>query len=172
MGDVSSEPSMEEILSSIKRVIEESDSAPARRRAPRPIAGPGDDEILELNERVPFPAAEPLTPPAAVATPRVSERFVDHSVKAEPEPAPAAPAPASRDDSLVSADAAQASREPLAALSRMIVKPEMAGSDTLEGLVREMLRPMLRDWLDSNLPAIVETMVSREIARISGRNDG
>jgi cell pole-organizing protein PopZ len=50
----------------------------------------------------------------------------------------------------------------------MVVRPEVAGSDTLEALVREMLRPMLRDWLDTNLPAMVETLVSREIARITG----
>jgi len=50
----------------------------------------------------------------------------------------------------------------------MVVKPEVAGSDTLEGLVRELIKPMLRDWLDANLPQIVETMVSREISRITG----
>jgi uncharacterized protein len=36
-------------------------------------------------------------------------------------------------------------------------------------MVRDMLKPMLRDWLDANLPQIVETMVAREIERISGR---
>jgi hypothetical protein len=47
----------------------------------------------------------------------------------------------------------------------MVVKPDVAGSDTLEGLVRELLKPMLRDWLDANLPQIVEAMVAREILR-------
>ena len=51
----------------------------------------------------------------------------------------------------------------------MVVTPDVPGSDTLEGLVREMLKPMLRDWLDANLPRIVESMVSREIERITGR---
>jgi cell pole-organizing protein PopZ len=32
-----------------------------------------------------------------------------------------------------------------------------------------MLRPMLKDWLDANLPGMVETMVKREIDRITGR---
>ena len=50
-----------------------------------------------------------------------------------------------------------------------MVKPEVSGSDTLEGMVRDMLRPMLRDWLDANLPAIVETMVAKEIDRITGK---
>jgi cell pole-organizing protein PopZ len=64
----------------------------------------------------------------------------------------------------------EATRGPLEALSRIVVKPEVAGSDTLEGLVRELLKPMLRDWLDANLPQIVEAMVAREITRITGRN--
>ena len=38
---------------------------------------------------------------------------------------------------------------------------------TLEGLVREMLRPMLSEWLDRNLPSLVEQMVAREIAKIT-----
>lgn len=158
MGDVSSEPTMEEILSSIKRVIEESEAAPAARprRAARAAEardiGPAD-EVLELSERVAFPAVERTPPPAAA---------VDAD---EPEFASAPP----RAESILSDGAAQASRGPLEALSRLIVKPDVAGSDTLEGMVREMLRPMLRDWLDANLPSVVEAMVAKEIARISGR---
>jgi cell pole-organizing protein PopZ len=41
------------------------------------------------------------------------------------------------------------------------------GSMTVEGMIREMLRPLLKDWLDENLPALVERMVEKEIARIS-----
>lgn len=74
-----------------------------------------------------------------------------------------------RADPILSERAAEATRGPLEALSRMVVKPEVTGSDTLEGLVREMLKPMLRDWLDDNLPQIVEKMVAREIERITGR---
>ena len=161
---------MEDILSSIKRIIaEEGESAtasrarrPARTVAPRtePEAfGPesfNDDEILELSdpvrqsdEEAPMAAEEPATS-RSTAAPVASA-------------APAAPA-----DPILSPRAAQASRGSLDALSRMMIKPEVAGSDTLESLVREMLRPMLREWLDTNLPALVETMVSREIARITG----
>lgn len=160
MGDVSSEPTMEEILSSIKRVIEESEAsspAPRPRRAARPAgpAMPGPipqverEEVLELSERAPFADVDRLPPTV-------------------PEPSPAADPPRAAEP-ILSPTAAEASRGPLEALSRMVVKPEVAGSDTLEGMVREMLRPMLRDWLDANLPGIVEAMVSREIARISGR---
>ena len=65
--------------------------------------------------------------------------------------------------------AVAASRASLASLSSLVVKPEITGSDTLEGMVREMLRPMLKDWLDANLPEVVERMVAKEVARISGR---
>jgi cell pole-organizing protein PopZ len=165
MGDISSEPSMEEILSSIKRIIaEEGDAAVTTRtrRGPRSVAAPrpeihdaGDsdeDEILELSETVPDERRA-----SAAAAP------------VEPDPAPVAPEIASKTaDPILSDRAAQASRGQLEALSRMVVKPEVPGSDTLEGLVRELVKPMLRDWLDANLPQIVETMVSREISRITG----
>lgn len=158
MGDISAEPSMEDILSSIKRIIaEENDASPARakkpmRLSPRPDPEPfGHDEILELSEPAP---SEPEAPVQAAP--------------AAPRPV-AAPAPAPIADSLLSAHTAEASRGPLDALSRLVVKPEVAGSDSLEGLVREMLRPMLREWLDAHLPAMVETMVAREIERITGK---
>ncbi|WP_404339127.1 DUF2497 domain-containing protein [Sphingomonas sp. MMS12-HWE2-04] len=149
MGDISTEPSMEEILSSIKRIIaEEGESAVASRtRRSRPAAPtPAEpeaepEEVLELSDPV---ARAPAAPPRAPAP----------AVAAAPEP-------------ILSDRIAEATRGPLEALSRMVVKPEVAGSDTLEGLVRELLKPMLRDWLDGNLPQIVESMVAREIARIT-----
>ena len=73
---------------------------------------------------------------------------------------------------LVSENAAEASRASLAALAAVRDhQPAMpAGGDgPLEALVREMLKPMLKDWLDSNLPDIVEEIVTREVARITGK---
>lgn len=135
MGGAAHEPSMEEILSSIKKIIAEDDgraqAAPkARSRAASSDAAApsadADDAILELTEAV------------------VVEQ-------------------------IVSADAAAASRQALSSLSRLIVKPDIAGADTLEGLVREMLKPMLKDWLDAHLPEIVERVVAQEVARITGQ---
>ena len=135
MGGATHEPSMEEILSSIKKIIAEDDGraqpAPkARSRAASSYAAApsadADDTVLELTEAV------------------VVER-------------------------IISADAAAASRQALSSLSRLIVKPDIAGADTLEGLVREMLKPMLKDWLDANLPEIVERVVAQEVARITGQ---
>lgn len=161
MGDMSAEPSMEDILSSIKRIIaEEGDSTarakrPASRAATRgPSSAEAPHEVLELNEALPadpVPAEPPQ--PAAAAAPA-------------PRPVPATPE-ASADEPIVSARAAEASRGALDMLSRLMVKPEPTSDGTLEGLVREMLRPMLREWLDAHLPEIVEAMVAREIERIS-----
>ena len=45
----------------------------------------------------------------------------------------------------------------------------MTGTDTLEGLVREMLKPMVAEWLEARLPDVVERMVAQEIKRITDR---
>lgn len=171
MGDISAEPSMEEILSSIKRIIaEEGDVGQARPRRPQrpaattPVAtSPAPEpqpqfepepveEVLELSDPIqpPAPAPPEIEPPVRRA--------------AESTPPPAAPEPAS----IVSRQTAAASRGSLDALTRVRTKPE-AGEVTLEALVREMLRPMLSEWLDANLPNLVETMVAREIERITNQ---
>ncbi len=170
MGDISTEPSMEEILSSIKRIISEEGSTatpPRSRRSARPLPqqsesrGGGrdvEDEVLELSNPVdsprPDPVAERREPESAKDVPCQQEQ-VEALRNAE---------------TIISDRAAQASRGQLEALSRMVIKPQTPGSDTLEGMVREMLRPMLSDWLDENLPRIVEQMVAKEISRITGRN--
>jgi uncharacterized protein len=173
MGDISNEPSMEEILSSIKRIIaEEGDAATVsrpRRTAARtaPVAPPpapafeDEDEVLELGEDMVPPPAERPRAPARPITPPPVESVVDENPSIEEA--------SHRLDAILSERTAEASRQPLEALSRMIVKPEVTGSDTLEGMVRDMLRPMLREWLDANLPRVVEAMVAREISRITNR---
>ncbi|WP_242095386.1 DUF2497 domain-containing protein [Sphingomonas sp. CROZ-RG-20F-R02-07] len=182
MGEVSVEPSMEEILSSIKRIIaEEGEGVPPRRRPQRtaPLPSPvdllGDDEddddhVLELSD--PMPEIDRLPEPAPMPKPVPAARAVRDPAPAAAAPvatttpaAPAAAAPATAP--IVSQQTAAASRGALDMLSRMMVKPESDSDGTLEGLVREMLRPMLSEWLDANLPALVETMVAREIERIT-----
>ncbi len=178
MGDVNGEPSMEEILSSIKRIIAEEGDTPGRPRRPsRTMQAPvdrhgvdtdpaylddesDDDEILELSDPMPMADRTPRTPKSPVLS----------SIDAAPEPRqPAAkPQPSAEPSAepIVSRQTAAATRAPLEALTRMMVKPETGNDGTLEGLVREMLRPILREWVDANLPNMVEDMVSREIAKI------
>ena len=86
--------------------------------------------------------------------------------------ASAASGPAS--ESLTNDRAADAMRQSLAALAMLSdppAKPQIvrSGETSLEGLVRELLRPMLAEWLDTNLPDIVERQVKAEIARIAGK---
>jgi cell pole-organizing protein PopZ len=77
--------------------------------------------------------------------------------------------PIDEGNGLVSENAAEASRQSLAALSAVRESPLPGGDGPLEAVVREMLRPMLREWLDANLPDMVESLVTREIARITGK---
>jgi len=118
--------------------------------------------------------------PMVDRTPRPPKSPVLTSVDAAPEPRQAAPkpqpqshaqhpphaAPEPTSESIVSRETAAATRAPLEALTRMMIKPDTNSDGTLEGLVREMLRPMLREWIDANLPNMVEDMVAREIAKI------
>ncbi len=79
--------------------------------------------------------------------------------------------PVSAGPSLMSDDAAAATRERLASLSALRQRSDgPVESGALEAVVREMLRPMLKDWLDQHLPEIVEDLVAREVARITGRD--
>jgi uncharacterized protein len=128
------EPSVEEILESIKKVIARDNKAEALARQPRPAPRP---DVLELTDPAEDDEAEPT-------------------------------------EGLIADAAAASMRESLAALS-MLAQPGVApqivrsGETSLEGLVRELLKPMLADWLDRNLPAMVEKMVAAEIARIAGK---
>ncbi len=81
--------------------------------------------------------------------------------------------PLAAEPPLVSPTAADASRSSLAALSALrnpAAPPAVAEGGPLEAVIRDMLRPMLKEWLDQRLPEIVETVVAREVARITGKH--
>ena len=133
MADNRSEPSMDEILSSIKRIIADDDrSRPATKRA-KSVAREEEEEVLELTTAAENAIAE--------------DRLLDDS-KAQ--------------NLRHSFSALQTLSEP--GVAPQIVRP---GETSLEGLTRELLRAMLKDWLDTHLPPIVEAMVEREITRIT-----
>ncbi len=168
MAELGTEPSMEDILSSIKRIIaEEGDAYPQQRVRAKAAAPESNDEdheeILELDD----PIEEPLSlhAPHPMAEPAETEQYKssDPMPRAEPMTTNATA------DPILSRRAEDATRGSLAALTRLVVKPEPGSDGTLEGLVRDLLRPMLSDWLDANMPEIVERMVGQEIARISGK---
>lgn len=168
MGDMSKEPSMEEILSSIKRIIAE-EGEDAVQAAPRR----GRAEPAPKAEAVVAPTFTPLEP-VAVPVEEVLE-LTDEILMEEAVPAPkAAPrakpvATVASDDSILSVESEVAARHSLSALSSMLVTPQDGSDNTLDGLVRAMLKPMLKEWLDARLPGLVEDMVAKEIARITAR---
>ena len=150
------EPSVEEILESIKKVIARENgpaqgigAAPPRRRASEPVepAAPEEaEEVLELDEAAMLALAEDREDEAdeAETAPLTGEATVN----------------AMRENFAALAMLSQPGRQP------QIVR---SGETSLEGLTRELLRPMLAQWLEENLPAMVEDLVKAEIARIAGK---
>jgi cell pole-organizing protein PopZ len=136
MAEGRNEPSMDEILSSIKRIIADDDRLrPAAKRAANSRPSDDDrDEILELTE-------------TAADDDGVDEVLLDNG----------------------KAQSLRHSFSALQTLSEPGAAPQIvrSGETSLEGLTRDLLRPMLKDWLDTNLPGIVEAMVEREINRIT-----
>lgn len=147
--------SVEEILESIKKVIARDHrdaSGPTHRSPPPKATEPREsnlsvDEVLDLSEMELSDAVE------------FDE--VDASSSDEEEP-------------LIADNVRGAMQDNLAALAMLAepgAKPQIvrSGETSLEGLTRELLRPMLAEWLDKNLPGMVEKMVQAEIARIAGK---
>ena len=170
---------MEEILASIRRIISE-DDGPAEAEAeastvPEPAPEP---EPVQAFEPAPEPEPEPVEDVLEL-TERVTpqpetvgdiEAYTEAKPEPEPEPPPPAPKPAPApvardDDRLVSEPIASAAAAAFGQLSEAIAMPP--GGHTLEDVVRELLRPLLRAWLDENLPRIVEAKVAEEVERIA-----
>jgi uncharacterized protein len=193
------EPTMEEILASIRRIIADDDGArpapvpakPAVVPVPVPTltaaAGRNDDAMpggfgnpqtpgIAANDVFERRDAAPSKPPAFAGGDAASDEMFDDPHEAE-EPAESArpmPAPAP----------AASSANPLAPSGAALLSPRataavdlafntlahtvlVQNSRTLEDLVREMLKPMLKAWLDDNLPNMVERLVRAEIERVS-----
>ena len=143
------EPSMEEILASIRNII-----ADERGAAPKPLPAPqivyAQDEAAPRGE-----APERL----GVGGPAVVWRR-----PREVEAAPASDAPEPSDTPLLSPEASEAAALSFGALSADL---KVRSTELADELVRETLRPMLKQWLDENLPAIVERLVRAEIQRVA-----
>jgi cell pole-organizing protein PopZ len=181
---------MEEILASIRRIISDENSAPApavAAPAPAPAAP---------KPAAPAPAVKKVgPPPPPPATPAIEEPVKEEEADvleltemvaakaqddfdkvevaadvmfrdAEPmrEVAPRMSAPARMDNQLLSQHTSSAVSSAFGALSNSMFAGD---SRTVDELVREMLRPMLKAWLDDNLPSLVERLVRSEIERVS-----
>lgn len=172
------QPSMEEILASIRRIISEDETAEgegfrlsADERTEEEDDGlrssaeqPREEEILDLTDRIERPGTEKVERGDASEPAGAAEALPEE---------PPAPAEEGKGD-LLSSDAAAAA---VAALSQAVQLGDAAragaaptagsGSQTLDALVRQALTPLLKAWLDENLPPLVERIVREEVRRLA-----
>jgi cell pole-organizing protein PopZ len=165
---------MEDILASIRRILSEDEAeplaAPAAAPPPANPPTPAADAVLSLDASmiVEEPSREVEAPPRVVRAPaeKPQERPIPKSIE-PPEPSP-------KVESLVAPEAAAAAASSVGTLLRTLIaeREQVAvhrGGPTIEDLVREELRPLLKQWLDANLPTLVERQVRAEIERVVGR---
>jgi hypothetical protein len=162
MSEPNQEPTMEEILASIRRIISEDDAPaeaaePEAHAAPEPEPEPAavvfaeEDDVLELTDKVREPAE--------------THGDIDVFTRDEPKPAPAAWRPPVEDEPLIADSAADSAGAAFGHLARTVSMP--VDGKSLEDVVRELLRPLLKSWLDEHLPEIVQARVDAEVARIA-----
>jgi cell pole-organizing protein PopZ len=199
------EPTMEEILASIRKIISDDEPVAARPQgspgitsfrevAPEPVNDFEDIEdatvgdILDDTDQSMFEAEEAPAPIAQAQTKITGPEFtfeqmlgsVRQTAEVSAEPAPIARVAPTRTITPVPETPMQSARYAQTALTdehtadvaagalgKLISKMEIAGDNTIEGLVREMLKPMIKEWLDANLAGIVEEKVEAEVQRIA-----
>lgn len=164
---------MEEILASIRRIISEEDAVdeqpPMELGASQPAtpappsvgrdAEEADDLMVFEDEEPEDPATIDIAPAPPLAA------MPESSPNAAWQTRAPAPAPFTTDE-ILSEPARVAAADAFSRLSGALRISDHPGQ-SLEGLVREMLRPMLKEWLDANLPSIVEARVEAELNRIA-----
>ena len=170
------EPTMEEILASIRRIISEDDAPEGdaatataaeaeteAEAAPQAVAEPEPapaDDVLELTDRI-----EPAETHGDIAVYAKPEATPAPAPAPEPKPAAKPKLKVAAEETLVSEPSAIAAASAFGQLSAVIAMP--AEGRTLEDLTADLLRPMLKAWLDQNLPRIVEAKVAEEVERIA-----
>jgi cell pole-organizing protein PopZ len=166
------DPQMDDILASIRRILNEDEAQGAASATQPPAAG----EPLELTEAMmvqPEPTAEaapPITPPVVPpVTPPVAPLAAAPSPQAPPAPVALPPGADALIGPAVAAATTQAIGQLLRAVADERAAPVHRGGPTIEDVVREELRPLLKSWLDQHLPPIVERLVRVEIERVVGR---
>ncbi len=192
------EPSIEEILASIRQIISDDDSSaekPAEK--PEPVAVPEpvmadalEDEVLELTlnmkeepEDIDVIGEEPeLDVDFEIALAEINETLASDIAETAPEPVieepedMPAPETVSFDedfDDILSEQVKSAALSSMAKLasgmpvSKPKPTPRHYEGVTLEDIVRDLLNPMLRDWMDDNLPPLVERLVQKELEKLA-----
>jgi cell pole-organizing protein PopZ len=188
----SNEPTLEEILTSIRRIISEDGPATAAASLATspgwPMAMEIEDDVLVLTQRVtmngqpflhdepaPAPVAEAAAPPAL--KPEAAPLVETMAAPPAAEPEDYQPTSKSEVSPVVAEDTesqAAAAFEKLDGVAHVetprgpsILMP--AAGRTLEDVIRELMQPLIKEWLDENLAAIVQDRVDEEIERIARR---
>lgn len=194
MGSTSlkvTEPSMEDILASIRRII--SDDEPPRSSEPQEPASSPLKSVLDIAELHVSPLLgsipnEPLLGPWNRGDAGLGDFYQDgtettsfEAVSDFDEPVVRTPDPIIVPEPILKSAQPTAKVGPAAdvllsseagtsvsgAFSRLSESVRPAQPQTVEGLMKEMLRPMLKAWLDDNLPSLVERLVRAEIERVT-----
>ena len=160
MSNAQPEPSMEEILASIRRIIsddgEDETPAPAqsapRPRVTAPAPGPRPS-VVKKEEPVPAPVDE--------------DRAQSHLRTEDVEMIKKSTAEAGAEDVVVDPAAESAAAKAFQSLSQTVKVSSKGDGRTLEDIVVEILRPMVKQWLDENLPQIVGEKVEAEVQRVA-----
>lgn len=155
MSNAQPEPSMEEILASIRRIISEDEEEPAPKPAPRvePFRAAAPEPVRSA---VPARPAPPPAPEPTFATEDVEMIRKNVAETLEDE------------DGIVASETATAASKAFMSLSQTVQVSDGRGR-TMEDIVIDMLRPMIKDWLDQNLATIVEEKVEEEVQRVARR---
>ena len=195
-ADPAADPSMEDILASIRRILNE-DEAPKPAPEPHEPGRTPDNGVLVLDSSMMVPEPPRDAPPREVPQPKLSaERpaSLEQPVVPESEPPTSrAPPPPQQPAPLQQSASAPSQSKPSPPANSRLVAPEAAaaagasvetlmrtlaserntavqrGGPTIEDLVRAEIRPLLKDWLDNHLPSLVERLVQAEIERVVGR---
>jgi cell pole-organizing protein PopZ len=189
---INAEPSMDEILSSIRRILKDDEAVPMPAGGERGASG-DTVMMLDASMMVPEPApagpvrheAGELPPPAAISSASTLSSAMPPGTATDAPYEPDAPQkqPVHPDRStiegpqpLLGAQAAEAAASHIGALVRTVSADRnlavSRGGISIEEIVREEIRPMLKSWLDAHLPGLVERIVRAEIERLVGQPGG
>ena len=204
-NDPQQEPSMEDMLGSIRRILSEDEQEEAAAEAdpepapePEPELEPEPEPELDMAAAMAeMEAGDPEPKPEPEPEPEIAleepEPVLETIAEAPPPPPPPSPQPPPLDDILeltqqmiaqpppdvgagapiLSGTAQVASTDALQELAKALLSRRdiaIGSRDiTLEGLIREILRPLLREWLDQNLPYLIERLVKKEIDHMVNR---
>lgn len=175
------EPSIEEILASIRQIISDDDEgAPAAAAAPDPVPEPEPEpepeaepelpreDVLDLQDPLPEEEKPVIDMVEETKAPSAPIPEPEPVVEDEPEPVIMTP-PSVPEASILGDHAKEAAMSAFTKLASNIAleRHRTAPGVTIEDLVRDMLQPMLREWLDDNLPGIIERLVRKELEKLA-----